>query len=195
METSRDRDQSAERPRTNRDAGGSRTHESRVAAGRLAVWLQRRDGWNVLARSRTWSPTFAESCANPSHSEDVSLARCLAPSCLAVKRRVMPARIHPPPGNRTRPCGFEDRRAPDTLAGNSASPHLIPPPGVEPGLRLSESRVRFRHTPRASITHRVVRQTIRHTITQQQGRKDLNPVRKFWNLPALPGAHPCRWTD
>jgi hypothetical protein len=24
----------------------------------------------------------------------------------------------PPPGNRTRPCGFEHRRAPDTLAGN-----------------------------------------------------------------------------
>ena len=23
----------------------------------------------------------------------------------------------PPPGSRTRPCGFEDRRAPDTLAG------------------------------------------------------------------------------
>ena len=25
----------------------------------------------------------------------------------------------------------------------------------------------------------------------QQGRKDLNPVRKFWRLAALPGAHPC----
>jgi hypothetical protein len=25
----------------------------------------------------------------------------------------------PPPGNRTRPCGFEDRRAPDTLTGRS----------------------------------------------------------------------------
>ena len=25
----------------------------------------------------------------------------------------------PPPGNRTRPCGFEDRRAPDTLTGSS----------------------------------------------------------------------------
>jgi hypothetical protein len=27
---------------------------------------------NALARSRTWSPTFAGSCANPSHSEDVN---------------------------------------------------------------------------------------------------------------------------
>ena len=26
--------------------------------------------------------------------------------------------MSPPPGNRTRPCGFEDRRAPDTLAGS-----------------------------------------------------------------------------
>ena len=28
---------------------------------------------------------------------------------------------NPPPGNRTRPCGFEDRRAPDTLAGSLES--------------------------------------------------------------------------
>ena len=26
----------------------------------------------------------------------------------------------------------------------------------------------------------------------QQGRKDLNPVREFWRLAALPGAHPCK---
>ncbi len=58
---------------------------------------------DVLARNRTWSPTFAGSCAVPAHSEDVISNR---PD-------------HPPPGNRTRPCGFEDRRAPDTLAGRS----------------------------------------------------------------------------
>ena len=30
----------------------------------------------------------------------------------------------------------------------------------------------------------------------QQGCKDLNPVREFWRLAALPGAHPCReWRD
>jgi hypothetical protein len=26
--------------------------------------------------------------------------------------------------------------------------------------------------------------------SDQQGRKDLNPVREFWRLAALPGAHP-----
>jgi hypothetical protein len=56
----------------------------------------------------------------------------------------------------------------------------MPSPGVEPGLRPSEGRVRFRHTPRAGdeISH------------DQQGRKDSNPVREFWRLAALPGAHP-----
>ena len=37
-------------PRKVRDAGGSRTHLNRVAAGRLAVWLQRQER-NVLARN------------------------------------------------------------------------------------------------------------------------------------------------
>ena len=45
-----------------RDAGGSRTHLDRVAAGCLAVWLQRRSV-SVLARNRTWSTTSAKSCA------------------------------------------------------------------------------------------------------------------------------------
>jgi hypothetical protein len=36
--------------RTVRDAGGSRTHLNRVAAGGRAVWLQRRD-FSVLARN------------------------------------------------------------------------------------------------------------------------------------------------
>ena len=36
-------DRDVDRPRDrSRDAGGSRTHLNRVAAGRLAVWLQRR---------------------------------------------------------------------------------------------------------------------------------------------------------
>ena len=51
-----------------KDAGGSRTHLDRVAAGCLAVWLQRHRG-DVLARSRTWSTTFGGSRANPSHSK------------------------------------------------------------------------------------------------------------------------------
>ena len=43
------------------------------AGSRLAVWLQRRMK-SVLARNRTWSSTFAESRANPPHSEDNSLS-------------------------------------------------------------------------------------------------------------------------
>ena len=45
-----------------RDAGGSRTHLDRIAAGCRAVWLQRR-GISVLARNRTWSTTSAKSRA------------------------------------------------------------------------------------------------------------------------------------
>jgi hypothetical protein len=89
----------------------------------------------------------------------------------------------PPPGNRTRPRGFEHRRAPDTPAGISFVTS-VPSPGVEPGVRPSEGRVRFRHTPRASLIHR-------DSMIKQQGRKDSNPVREFWRLAALPGARPC----
>src|SRR4026207_1796195 len=59
------------------DARGSRTHFYRVAAGRLAIWLERQISteysvlsteYSVLvsgpARSRTWSATFAESHAS-----------------------------------------------------------------------------------------------------------------------------------
>ncbi len=39
---------------------------NRVATGRLAVWLRRHEA-SALARSRTWSTTFGQSCANPAH--------------------------------------------------------------------------------------------------------------------------------
>ncbi len=78
-----------------RDAGGSRTHFNRVAAGRLAVRLRRlRD---VLARSRTWPSTFAGSCALP-HT---------------------PRTFTTPTGSRTRPCGSEGRRVSATPAGTA----------------------------------------------------------------------------
>ncbi len=112
-----------------RDAGGSRTHFYRVAAGRLAVWLQRRSSAefgfrsaersclsplripnstfqiseSVPARNRTWSTTFAESRARPSHSEDNQ--------CLST-----------PPRNRTSSNSFEDCRASITLAGHTSIP-------------------------------------------------------------------------
>lgn len=95
-------------------AGGSRTRFRGFADRRPTVRLRRqqcsgpRFQGHVLARNRTWSPTFARSCARPSHSEDNDrIETALRPS--------------PPPGNRTRPCGFEGRRASATPAGNELS--------------------------------------------------------------------------
>src|SRR4051812_2897521 len=72
-----------------RDAGGSRTHLDRVAAGRLAVWLQRH--CHVLARSRTWSTTSAKSRANPSPSEDVGFPRLGVDPRLAAPKAAVPS--------------------------------------------------------------------------------------------------------
>jgi hypothetical protein len=87
-----------------RDAGGSRTHFNRVAAGRLAVGLQRPSD---------------EAMSSP------GIEPGLRPSRSRVRVRHTPrtsSNSNPPPGNRTRPCGFEDRRAPDTLAGSGRYP-------------------------------------------------------------------------
>src|SRR4051794_34328278 len=73
-----------------RDAGGSRTHLDRVAAGRLAVRPRRRDG-DVLARSRTWSTTSARSRANPSHSEDLGFPRLGVEPSLAAPKAAVPS--------------------------------------------------------------------------------------------------------
>jgi hypothetical protein len=76
-----------------RDAGGSRTHLNRVAAGCRAVWLQRQD-FSVLARNRTWSSTFAESRAIR-HTPRTSGCRPFST----------------PPRSRTSSCRFEVCRA------------------------------------------------------------------------------------
>jgi hypothetical protein len=77
---------------------------NRFAGGCRAVWLQRRSHvtashlgpaarhQNVLARSRTWSSTFAGSRANPPHSKDMFL-------------------LSAPPRNRTSSGSFEDCHA------------------------------------------------------------------------------------
>ena len=121
-----------------RGAGGSRTRFCGFADRRPAVRLRRPRCFDplpeghVLARNRTWSSTFARSCARPSHPEDID------------RNRPLPS---PPPGNRTRPCGFEDRRASATLAGKQSS-------------ALARSRTwsstfggsrAVRHTPRARV--------------------------------------------
>ena len=83
---------------------------------------------------------------------------------------------NPPPGNRTRPCGFEYRRASDTLAG------------TVPDSALARNRT-------WSTTFGGSRAIPAHSKGDErwieQGCKDLNPVREFWRLAALPGAHPC----
>ncbi len=112
-----------------KDAGGSRTHLNRVAAGRLAVWLQRQ--------------ASVPSCPRQESNLVLDLRKVVCWSGTP-RGRLFP---HPPPGNRTRPCGFEDRRAPDTLARIRVPP--MPSPGIEPGLQPSESCVLIRHTPRA----------------------------------------------
>ena len=96
--------------------------------------------------------------------------------------RTMKQRCHPPPGNRTRPCGFEDRRASATLAGKQP----VPLPGVEPGLRPSEGRVpsvtlqgRSRSRRPGSNRHEPAYKAgaspFGH-VGGEQGRKDSNPV-------------------
>ena len=89
-----------------KDAGGSRTHLKLLcrqppcrlapASGRLGaatpISLAARFQ-NVLARSRTWSTTFAGSRANPPHSEDVTLPNA-------------------PPRNRTSITWVQTRRLP-----------------------------------------------------------------------------------
>jgi len=133
-----------------RDAGGSRTRFNRFAVGRLTVRPRRHGAL----------------CPRQESNLVLDLRRVACES-LTLRGRDR----HTPPGGRTRPCGFEGRRATGTLAG-------MPSPGVEPGLRPSEGRVRFRHTPRAIGGN-------------QQGRQVLNPVREAWRLAALPGARPC----
>ena len=60
------------------------------------------------------------------------------PSQGRVRFRHTPRTIVPPPGSRTRPGGFEDRRAFRHTRGGR---RCMPLPGVEPGLRPSEGRV------------------------------------------------------
>jgi hypothetical protein len=76
----------------------------------------------------------------------------------------------------------------------------VPSPGVEPGLRPSESRVpsvtrrgrdrsRRPDSNRHEPAYKAGASPFGH-VGGKQGRKDLNPVREFWRLAALPGARP-----
>ena len=109
-----------------------------------AVWLQRQKS-SVLARNRTWSSTFAESRANPQHSEDVFPYHSLSA----------------PPRNRTSSCSFEHCRADPAHSQGIFRPPVVRP-GIEPGLAASETAVRFRHT------HGLFRQSRRLDSHQHQ---------------------------
>ena len=132
------------------------------------------------------------------------------------------------PGPRPSQGRVRVRHTPRTSieTGRCRAPH----PGIEPGLAASKAAVRpphsrgkrasalarsrtwsstfggsraVRHTPRASSEadgrirtgmSLLTRQGPRRSATSasEQGRKDSNPVREFWRLAALPGAHPCK---
>jgi hypothetical protein len=79
---------------------------------------------HVLARNRTWSPTFAKSCARPSHSEDNSWDRT----------------TDEPPTRESNPA-LRLRRPPCVRHTRGETRSRVPLPGVEPGPRPSEGRV------------------------------------------------------
>lgn len=96
------------------------------------------------------------------------------------------------------------RQPPRRLAPASTQ---VSPPGIEPGPRPSQSRMRIRHNPRTVLIHQhpaeesnLVRQirslpcfpSHSQGIANKHERKDSNPVRQFWRLSALPGAHSHR---
>jgi hypothetical protein len=151
----------AQRPRSqshSRDAGGSRTHLNRVAAGRLAVWLQRHNSSHVPARNRTWSSTFAGSCANPAHSEDVMISRCPArESNPALRLRRPPCARHTreEPVNRC-PCQesnlvFNLRRVACESGTLQGPKYRAGVQGFEPCPRVLEARCSPRSTPLSVI--------------------------------------------
>ena len=139
---------------------------------------------HVLARNRTWSSTFAKSCARPSHPEDVDRNQ----TCCRV----------PHPGIEPGLAASKAAVRPPHPRGNSR----VPSPGVEPGLRPSGGRVpsvtlqglsrsRRPDSNRHEPAYKAGASPFGH-VGEEQGRKDSNPVREFWRLAALPGAHPCK---
>ena len=113
---------------------GVNPRQNRFAGGRRPVWLQRQVAFSVLARSRTWSSTFAGSRANPPHSEDAPLLlpirepaeeRGTGTFCSqgtaksASPRRFSDRLLNALPRNRTSSDSFEDCHAPAHPQGHS----------------------------------------------------------------------------
>ena len=100
------------------------------------------------------------------------------------------------------PAALDFGRAPDSIA--SFLGHASPARESNPALRLRRPPC-ARHTRRdlygvcprqeSNLVFNL-RRVACDSVTlkgpdDQQGRKDLNPVREFWRLAALPGARPC----
>ena len=172
-----------------RGAGGSRTRFCGFADRRLAVRLRRpgRIGppseGHVLARNRTWSSDLRKVvCASVTlRGQRSEQERCESPT-----RESNPAsRLRRPPCVRhTRgeaaqcPCQesnlvFDLRR-------------VACRPSHAKGVIEADGRTR---TGMILLTRQAPG---RSATSATAGRKDLNPVREFWRLAALPGAHPCR---
>jgi hypothetical protein len=139
-----------------RDAGGSRTHLNRVAAGRLAVWLQRHRTIENGTDIGTMPSPGIEPGPRPSQGR-VRIRHTPRTRCRA--DRESPARESDPALRLRRPPCLRHTRGEDRCRpGRDERTGTMPSPGVEPGLRPSEGRVRFHHTPRAFLDNRLVSQ-------------------------------------
>ena len=135
--------------------------------------------FSVLARNRTWTSTFAGLHANPAHPEDVNL--------LAARRGVEPRLAVSRTAVRS-----------GTLAG---CVNQYPDLDLNQGLDLRRVQcIPLQHRDMQSRRldlhqHLPVYKTgaffSRATSANQHEREELNPVKQFWRLPALPGAHSC----
>ena len=160
-----------------RDAGGSRTHFNRFAAGGLAVWLQRhqvaRPGIEPGLRpsqSRVQSATLTGCKYRVRESNPVPQFRRL---------RCYPAHPHGmfsiSTWNRTRTWTLGESCAIRPLS-NKYWPSRY---GADDWTCTSINRF-TKSVPSYSAT------------SAKHERKESNPVRQFWRLTALPGAHSCK---
>ena len=164
-----------------RDAGGGRTHWR--AALQAAAVPSGSSVTSVLARNRTWTSTFAGLHANPAHPEDVNLlaARRGVEPRLAVSKTAVRIRHTRRLRKVSRP-GFEPGPGPSEDPMQSATPsgHTEPTTGFAPASAANQID-----------TAKTGAFFSRATSATQHEREELNPVKQFWRLPALPGAHSC----
>ena len=145
-----------------RDAGGSRTHWR--AALQAAAVPSGSSVTSVLARNRTWTSTFAGLRANPAHPEDVNF--------LAARRGVEPRLAVSRTAVRS-----------GTLAGSEGPMHSATTSGhAEPTAGFAPAS--------AGLQNRCLLQSSH--VGDKHEREESNPVRQFWRLAALPGAHSCK---